>query len=103
MGKVLIDNRRTFQQGQKFIAQCTLNPPHEDMWIECLLLDAEDRIVGRQGRFAARKRSYINYAYQFTNAHEPGQYYVVLKSRNKEILRRSIHLTAGQLPSQLAN
>jgi len=95
LGKILVDNRRNFQQGQRMIAQCTLNPPHEDMWIECLLLDGEDRIVARQGRFAPRKLSYINYAFQFSDTHKPGPYYVVLKSRKQEILRRSIRLNSG--------
>jgi hypothetical protein len=60
VGEHLIDRRREFKQGERFIAQLTLSPPHEDMWVDCILTtavhkEADDGSVETlPGKFVAR-------------------------------------------------
>ncbi len=90
IGGFLIDRRREFTQGERVIIEISLNPPHEDMWVECNLHDANDRMVDRVGQIVPREysRAYANYT--FGTAVEPGQYFIVLKSSGQEITRREI-------------
>ncbi len=57
----LANRRRVYQHGEKMIAQVSLNPPHEDMYIECNLHDSEDRLVERVGNVVPRKISWALY------------------------------------------
>ena len=101
----ILANRRTeFQYGETIVAQCYLNPPHEDMWVECNLHDAKDRIVDRSGMVVPREMLRCNYSYMLGNKLEPGEYSLVIKSRGEEVMRRSFELS-GEPPvtSQMAN
>ena len=89
-GGVILRNRRVFSMGDSIFAQCTLNPPHEDMWIECNLLDHRGRTVERQGQFVLRDQNRTGYFYPITEVWEPGAYSLVVVSAGKEIGRRSI-------------
>ncbi|GIT28626.1 MAG: hypothetical protein Ct9H300mP1_06720 [Planctomycetaceae bacterium] len=40
IGGYVVGHKRTFRQGEKLFAQCTLNPPHPDLMIECNLQTA---------------------------------------------------------------
>jgi len=75
------------------IAQCNLNPPHEDMWVECVLEDDQGRVVERFGQFVTREMLRANFTYKFGNRLLPGGYDMVLKNSNQEIYRRSFQLT----------
>lgn len=95
VGGVLVDSRTEFRQGDQVIAQCTLNPPHEDMWIECNLHDAQGRQLNRFGKTVTREELRCNFPYSFPRALEPGEYQLVLKTRGKEIARRRFTLKPG--------
>jgi len=92
VGGFLVDHRREFTQGERAIVEISLNTPHEDLWVECNLHDAENRTVDRVGQVVPREfsRAYANYT--FTTAIEPGEYYIVLKSSGQEITRRKLVL-----------
>ncbi len=96
-GGVILENRTAFSVGDSLFAQCTLNPPHEDMWIECNLLDDRGRTVERQGQFVLRDQNRTGYFYPITQLWEPGNYSLVVISGGQEIGRRSIRIMADAL------
>ena len=88
-----LSNRRTeFAVGDTMIAQCNLNPPHEDMWVECLLQDDEERTIEQFGQFVPRESLRANFFYTVDSKLVSGRYSMVLKSANQEIYRRHFSL-----------
>ena len=51
VGGAVFDRRTQFHQGETVRIECDLNPPHEDLWIECNLHDSENRAVDTIGVF----------------------------------------------------
>lgn len=94
LGDVLIDRKEVFRHGEPIVAQCTLNPPHEDMWIECNLHDADGRMIDRVGQVADRSMLRVSYAFVLPESLLPGQYFLVIRSGGQEITRRAITLVA---------
>ena len=94
LGDVLIDRKDTFLHGEPIVAQCTLNPPHEDMWIECNLHDVDGRLIDRVGQVADRSMLRVSYAFVLPESLLPGQYFLVIRSGGQEITRRAISLIA---------
>lgn len=98
-----LSNRKTeFEFGELMIAQCNMNPPHEDMWVECVLEDEESRVVERFGQFVTREMLRANFTYYFGDRLLPGNYSIILKNRSKEIYRRDFALT-GEPPVKTSN
>ncbi len=95
-GDVLVDHKSVFKYGERVLAQCTLTPPHEDMWIECNLHDSENRLIDRVGQVIDRTTLRSNYAFEMLPALEPGEYFLVIRSGNHEITRRSFTLLQQQ-------
>ena len=78
-----------------------INPPHEDLWVECILEDDQNRIIDNSGLFVTRDMLFANFRYQACNNLIPGNYCMVLKSSGKEIARRPFKLNGApvSLPS----
>lgn len=93
VGSQLANRRDEYEFGETMIAQANLNPPHEDMWIECLLQDSDGRNIEQFGQFVTREMMWSNFVYKFGNKLLPGEYKMVLKSANKEIYSRPFRLT----------
>ena len=93
VGNQLANRRTEFEFGELMIAQANLNPPHEDMWVECLLQDEQGRTIEQFGQFVTREMLNTNFLYEFGNKLVPGEYFMVLKSANKEVYRRPFTLT----------
>lgn len=93
VGNQLANRRDEYEFGETMIAQANLNPPHEDMWVECLLQDNEGRTIEQFGQFVTREMMRSNFVYKFGNKLLPGSYNMVLKSANKEIYSRPFELT----------
>ncbi|MCH7989893.1 MAG: HTTM domain-containing protein, partial [Planctomycetes bacterium] len=93
VGGMLVNKRREFQQGETVTVQCTLNPPHEDMWLECKLQDADGHLIDRVGKIVSREMLRANFYYKLTEALDPGRYYLVLSCAGKEVMRSGIILT----------
>ena len=51
-GEHLLNRREEFRQGERVTVQVTLNPPHEDMWLECSLFDADFKLLSRLNQIA---------------------------------------------------
>lgn len=90
VGDLLADRRRVFRHGDKMIAQCHLVPPHEDMWIECQLLDTNNRLIDRVANVAAREAFRLNFEYEITPILVPGDYTLVFSTAGREVLRKRI-------------
>jgi hypothetical protein len=90
VGGSLLDRRTTFHQGETVRAQCGLIPPHESMWIQCNLHDSENRVVDTIGLFLSCDMLRALFYYNLGDCVKPGEYSLVLKIANDEILRRKI-------------
>lgn len=92
LGGILLDRRAEFRPGDELIAQCTLTPPHEDMWVECTLCDPLGRIIERNGQVALREAMRIDFHYTFDRSLPEGEYDFILRFAGKEVARRRIVL-----------
>ncbi|MGQ0635696.1 MAG: HTTM domain-containing protein [Planctomycetaceae bacterium] len=105
IGEHLLDRRREFRQGERIIAQVTLSPPHEDMWMDCVLteskaVESEDgeteyvpgRLLFKAGQIVSREMFRSNFWFQLDGECEPGEYFLRLRTGNEEIARRRFTL-----------
>lgn len=99
VGNQLANRRTVYEYGDSILAQCNLNPPHEDLWVECLLQDEEGRMIEQFGQFVTRDMLRANFTYHIGNKLLPGKYQMVLRSANKDIYRRPFELI-GEPPEQ---
>lgn len=91
----LINQSDRFHYGDVVICEASLNPPHEDMWIECHLLDQDKKIINRDGNIAGREARFTQFNYKLTEALEPGNYTLALRSRGQIICHRDFVLEGG--------
>jgi len=92
IGDTLLDRQNVYRYGETVVAQCTLNPPHEDMYIECNLYDADNRMIDRVGQVVDRNSLRATYAFTLTDALVPGTYFLAVRSRGQEITRKPLTL-----------
>ncbi len=93
LGGQLANRSSEFEFGDVIVAQCNINPPHEDMWLECVIEDDANRVIDASGQFVTRDKLYANFSYATGNKLIPGKYWMVLKSSGKEVSRRPFTLT----------
>lgn len=91
-GGMVTGVRDTFHHGEPVIAQCTLSPPHEDMWVECNLHDANNVLIDRVGQIVVRSQLRGNFLYRACEALDPGTYFLVLRTGTQELTRRKINI-----------
>ncbi|MCA9009350.1 MAG: HTTM domain-containing protein [Planctomycetaceae bacterium] len=105
VGGQLANRTTDYRDGDTIIAQCNINPPHEDMWVECTIEDADARIIDNFGQAVTRDSLWANFHYQTGGRMVPGDYWMVLKSSGKEIARRPFKLveTSGSQTQMLTN
>ncbi|MBS0261530.1 MAG: HTTM domain-containing protein [Planctomycetes bacterium] len=95
----LASHRTVYEQGETFFAQVSLNPPHEDMWIDCVMCeavpDANDesrlvpgRVLYRTGQVIMREAFRTNFRFTVDSGIAPGEYFLKVKSGNDEMARR---------------
>jgi hypothetical protein len=94
-GGMVTGKKDVFRHGEAIIAQCSLSPPHEDMWVECNLHDASNVVVDRVGQVVVRSQLRCSFLYRACEALEPGVYYLALKFGGKEVTRRKIEILAS--------
>lgn len=92
VGGWLIDRKSDFQLGESILVQCSLNPPHEDLWVDCHFCEEGGRIVYRTGQIAPRENLRVAFQFYPDEVLAPGNYYVSIKSKGKEVMRRSVTL-----------
>ena len=97
VGSMLVSGRLSnqvdqFKYGDVVICEASLNPPHEDMWIECNLMDGDRKIINRDGGIAPREARFTQFKYKLTEALEPGPYTLVVRSRGQVICHQDFIL-----------
>ena len=97
IGTVLVGdrlaNRRTeFRHGETMIAQCNLTPPHEDMFIECQVQDADNRIIDRFGTVATREMFRANFNYRLGDAMPAGEYALVIETAGQSVMQKKFRV-----------
>jgi hypothetical protein len=102
IGGILADRCDSFGYNEDVIVQCSLVPPHADMWIEFNLHDAEGRIISRNGQFAPREFVRVSHTHVFGEGLAPGEYRWVLRFDEQDIAQRSFRLGEIQPASATA-
>lgn len=92
LGGVVADRRKAFRNGEQAIVQCSLLPPHEDMWVEFNLHDASGSIVKRHGQVAPREVFRSSHVLNFDGELAAGDYDFVLRFDGQEVARRRFSL-----------
>ena len=93
VGGQLANRRHAFEFGDIVLAECNLNPPHEDMWVECVLEDDEGHSIDSVGQVLTREMLRGHFSYALGNKLLPGRYSMVLRSAGHEISRRDFTLS----------
>ncbi|HAD61465.1 MAG TPA: hypothetical protein DCG12_19685 [Planctomycetaceae bacterium] len=93
IGNQLANRRTEFTYGELMIAQCNLNPPHEDMVVECVLMDTEDHVIEHSTEIVTRDMLRYNFVYTIGSNLLPGQYQMILRSGRNEVYRRGFRVT----------
>ncbi len=93
VGGQLANRRDSFEFGETLLAECNLNPPHEDMWVECVLEDDEQHVLDTTGQVITREQLRGHFYYRLGSRLTPGSYNLVLRSAGEEITRRSFTLS----------
>lgn len=102
LGGLLSDRRSTFVHGEQAIVQCSLQPPHPDMWIEVNLHDSENHVIKRIGQVVPRENLRAEFYYHFDDSFIPGEYDFVLRYDGEELTRRRVTLE-GPKPALTAS
>lgn len=109
VGEHLLNRRKEFRQGERVTALVGLNPPHDDLWIECHLFDSTtkivelegqppveevvpDKLMSRVGQVVPREMLRASFIYFLDEAVSPGEYFFVLRSKGQEIMRKRFTL-----------
>ncbi len=100
VGGQLANRRSAFEYGDILLAECNLNPPHEDMWVECVLEDEDGHTIDSVGQVLTREMLRGHFSYALYNGLSPGRYSMVLKSAGQEISRRRFTLS-GEPPARV--
>ncbi|MEX2287540.1 MAG: HTTM domain-containing protein [Planctomycetaceae bacterium] len=98
IGETVANNRTTFRIGETIIAQCGVTPPHEDLWVDIGLHDGDGRPIDTVGQAIPNESLRANCTFRLPESLSPGDYFIVVKSGGKEVLRRNFTL----LPSKHA-
>ena len=103
IGGILANHRDVFGYDEDVVVQCSLTPPHEDMWVEFNLHDARGRLITRQGQFAARENLRVTHTHRFGEGLPAGEYVWVLRFDGHDIAERRFHLgRAAVQPASVA-
>jgi hypothetical protein len=103
LGGAVLDRRSQFHQGETVRIECDLNPPHEDLWIECNLHDSENRTVDSIGVFVTCGDDRAMFYYNLGDCTMPGKYQLVLRIAGEELMRRPITILPRSGKACLAN
>ncbi|MFO1005326.1 MAG: HTTM domain-containing protein [Planctomycetaceae bacterium] len=91
----LVDRKTKFRVGDKAMVQCSLLPPHEDLYMEAHLLDEEGRIVTRLWQVVARESMRGHFWFNMEDTLEPGIYTAVIRIDGQEAGSRTLELLPG--------
>jgi len=90
-----VDRKTQFHVGDKAMIQCSLLPPHEDLYMEAHLLDEEGQIISRLWQVVARESMRGHFWFNMNDTLEPGIYTVVIRIDGQEAGSRTLELMPG--------
>ncbi len=103
----LVDRKTQFHHGDKAMIQCSLLPPHEDLFMEAHLRNEDGQIVRRLWQVVSRENLRGHFWFLMEESLVPGVYSVVVRidgqdagSRTLEILPDSAAATQESASSQ---
>ncbi len=88
----LVDRKTQFRHGEKALVQCSLLPPHEDLYLEINLRNEEEQIVRRLWQVVSRENLRGHFWFEMADSLAPGPYSVVIKINGTDAGRRSLEL-----------
>jgi hypothetical protein len=92
LGEYVVDRRSEFEYGEQAIVQCSLTPPHADLWVEFNLLDAEGRIISRHGQVVPREQLRSSHSVTLDRDLPAGDYQWVLRLDGRDVACRPFSL-----------
>lgn len=115
VGEHLASHRTRFSPGESFVAQVSLNPPHEDMWLDCVMCEAvadenddegrlvPGRILYKTGHVMFRESLRTNFYFNIDSGIAPGEYFLKLRSANEEVARKRFTVLPEKVRAAAAN
>lgn len=88
----LIDRKTQFRHGEKARIQCSLLPPHEDLYLEAHLKNDEGAILHRLWQVVARENLRGHFWFDLNESLPPGDYSVVIKINGADAGVRSLQI-----------
>lgn len=88
----LVDRRTAFRHGEQAIVQCSLLPPHEDLYMEVHLLNDREQILRRLWQVVSRENLRGHFWFPLEESLAPGAYSIVIKINGADAGRRSLEL-----------
>ena len=88
----LVDHQTVFRRGEKALVQCSLLPPHEDLFMEVHLRNEEEQIVRRLCQVVSRESLRGHFWFEMEESLAPGPYTVVIKINGTDAGRRTLEL-----------
>lgn len=96
VGEMMFNSKDEYRQGDQMLAQVGMNLPHPDLFIECNVHDSEDRLIDRSSQAVTRESMRVNFFYNLTEAVEPGEYWLVVNTKGREVMRRRFTLLPAE-------
>lgn len=90
LGGVLLDSQSTFRRGERFLAQVSLAPPHEDVWLNCQLLNPDGHVVHESGLVVPRTQFRADWEFTLPVTWSVGTYSLVLRHEGQEFARHDV-------------
>ncbi len=88
----LVDRKTQFHYGDQAMIQCSLLPPHEDLFMEAHLRNEEGQIIRRLWQVVARENLRGHFWFMMEDSLTPGMYSVVVRINGHEAARRTLEL-----------
>lgn len=88
----LVDRKNQFHHGEKARVQCSLLPPHEDLYLEVHLLSEEGQIMRRLWQVVARENLRGHFWFNLEESLPPGNYSIAVKINGSLAGTRSLQL-----------
>ncbi|WP_459555838.1 HTTM domain-containing protein [Lacunimicrobium album] len=95
VSEIIIDPRTEFTQGDLLVAQVSLTPPHGDMFLECVLVDADGDLLHQEYYITPRDTNLVTFRLNMCETLLPGNYAMVLRANAKEVQRQPFTLKPG--------
>ncbi len=96
MGGVLVGRTNVCRAGERVLVQCTLIPPHQDMWVACSLMDETGNEILRAGQPVTREARRVDFSFIIPTCIPPGTYRFTAFSGTAEVLSRTVTITASE-------